>query len=139
MGSPKSSNSTGLKVGTAPAGRNGGDGDSRQTSPRDSALPTLTLPKGGGAIRGIGDKFAANPVTGSGKLTVPLRLSQSRSNFTPDLNISYDSSSGNSAFGFGWATNVVGCQVGNAGLPRTSLDRIPDNVRSYGMVEAIAG
>ena len=28
-------------------------------------------------------------------------------------------------------TKVVGRQVGNAGLPGTSLDRIPDNVRSH--------
>lgn len=25
--------------------------------------PAISLPKGGGAIRGIGEKFAANPVT----------------------------------------------------------------------------
>ena len=29
------------------------------------APPTISLPKGGGAIRGIGEKFAANPVTGT--------------------------------------------------------------------------
>jgi hypothetical protein len=28
--------------------------------------PQLSLPKGGGAIRGMGEKFAANPVTGTG-------------------------------------------------------------------------
>lgn len=28
------------------------------------ATPALNLPKGGGAIRGLGEKFAANPVTG---------------------------------------------------------------------------
>ena len=33
--------------------------------------PTLSLPKGGGAIRGMGEKFAANPVTGKGSMTVP--------------------------------------------------------------------
>ena len=31
--------------------------------------PQLSLPKGGGAIRGIGEKFAANPVTGTGSMT----------------------------------------------------------------------
>ena len=30
------------------------------------APPQISLPKGGGAIRGIGEKFAANPVTGTG-------------------------------------------------------------------------
>lgn len=31
-------------------------------------LPSISLPKGGGAIRGIGEKFSANPVTGTGSL-----------------------------------------------------------------------
>lgn len=29
--------------------------------------PTISLPKGGGVVRGIGEKFAANPVTGTGQ------------------------------------------------------------------------
>ncbi len=32
--------------------------------------PSLSLPKGGGAIRGIGEKFTTNPATGTGTLTV---------------------------------------------------------------------
>ena len=28
--------------------------------------PQIQQPKGGGAVRGIGEKFAANPVTGTG-------------------------------------------------------------------------
>jgi hypothetical protein len=42
-------------------------------------LPSLSLPKGGGAIRGIGEKFAANPVTGTGSLNVPIYTSPGRS------------------------------------------------------------
>src|SRR5215471_11376752 len=30
--------------------------------------PSVSLPKGGGAIRGMGEKFGANPVTGTGNL-----------------------------------------------------------------------
>ena len=30
-----------------------------------ASSPKIELPKGGGAIRGIGEKFAANPVTGT--------------------------------------------------------------------------
>ena len=33
------------------------------------SAPSITLPKGGGAISGIGEKFAANPVTGTGSMT----------------------------------------------------------------------
>jgi hypothetical protein len=66
------------------------------------SAPTVTLPKGGGAIRGIGEKFAANPVTGTGSLSVPIATSPSRSDFGPQLALSYDSGSGNGPFGFGW-------------------------------------
>src|ERR1700680_3223080 len=66
------------------------------------APPQIGLPKGGGAIRGIGEKFQANAATGTGKLTIPLALSPGRSGFGPDLSLSYDSGSGNSIFGIGW-------------------------------------
>src|SRR5687767_768651 len=83
--------------------------ESKGNDSRDSFLaspPTISLPKGGGAIRGIGEKFAANPVTGSGSMTVPLATSPSRSRFGPQLTLSYDSGSGNGPFGFGWSLSL---------------------------------
>jgi len=64
--------------------------------------PSITLPKGGGAISGIGEKFGANPVTGTGSMTVPVFTSPGRSGFGPQLSLSYDSGAGNGPFGFGW-------------------------------------
>jgi RHS repeat-associated protein len=74
-------------------------------SPReaDTAVPKIELPKGGGAIRGIGEKFAANPVTGTGTMSVPISTSAGRSGFGPQLSLAYDSGSGNGPFGFGWS------------------------------------
>ena len=69
-------------------------------------IPSISLPKGGGAIRGIGEKFAANPVTGTGSLSVPIYTSPGRSGFGPSLSLSYDSGSGNSPFGFGWSLSL---------------------------------
>ncbi len=66
------------------------------------AAPTISLPKGGGAIRGMGEKFAANPVSGTGALNFPVYTSPGRSGFGPKLALSYNSGSGNSPFGFGW-------------------------------------
>jgi RHS repeat-associated protein len=66
------------------------------------SAPTVSLPKGGGAIKGIGEKFTANPVTGTGSMSVPLATSPGRSGFGPQLTLSYDSGSGNGPFGFGW-------------------------------------
>lgn len=41
--------------------------------------PSISLPKGGGAIRGIVEKIVASPVTGSGTLTIPIAASPGRS------------------------------------------------------------
>ncbi len=68
--------------------------------------PSISLPEGGGAIRGIGEKFAANPVTGTGSMTVPIATSPGRSGFGPQLSLSYDSGSGNGPFGFGWSLSL---------------------------------
>lgn len=63
---------------------------------RFGVTPTrLTPPKGGGAIRGIGEKFVANPVTGTGSMSVPIAVSSGRSGFSPQLSLSYDSGVGN--------------------------------------------
>ncbi len=70
------------------------------------SAPAISLPKGGGAIRGIGEKFAANPVTGTGSMTVPIAASPGRSGFSPQLSLSYDSGSGNGPFGFGWSLSL---------------------------------
>ncbi len=68
--------------------------------------PALSLPKGGGAIRGIGEKFAANPVTGTGSMTFPIITTSGRSGFGPQLSLSYNSGTGNGPFGFGWSLSL---------------------------------
>src|SRR5438552_5920022 len=80
-----------------------------ETAPKEAVpegqthqAPSISLPKGGGAIRSIGEKFAANPVTGTGSMTVPIATSPGRSDFGPQLSLPYDSGAGNGAFGFGW-------------------------------------
>src|SRR5437762_911398 len=81
--------------------------------------PSISLPKGGGAIRGIGEKFAANPVTGTGSMTVPIASSPGRSGFGPQLSLSYDSGAGNGTFGFGWSLSLPAVtRKTDNGLPR---------------------
>ncbi|KAH0545319.1 hypothetical protein FGG08_000618 [Glutinoglossum americanum] len=65
-------------------------------------LPSISLPKGGGAIRGIGEKFDTNPVTGTGSMHLPIATSPGRSGYNPHLSIAYDSGAGNGPFGLGW-------------------------------------
>ena len=68
--------------------------------------PSVSLPKGGGAIRGLGEKFNANPVTGTGSLSIPLPLTPGRNGFQPQLSLSYNSGSGNGIFGLGWQLSL---------------------------------
>jgi len=83
-----------------------GDTTSQQEKSFTVSAPSINLPKGGGVIRGIGEKFAANPVTGKGSMTVPIATSPGRSGFGPQLSLSYDSGSGNGPFGFGWSLSL---------------------------------
>jgi RHS repeat-associated protein len=86
---------------------------------RSLAVPAISLPKGGGAIRGIGEKFAATPVTGTGALTVPIATTPGRAGFGPRLALSYDSGAGNGPFGFGWNLSVPSIsRKTDKGLPR---------------------
>src|SRR3990172_2766848 len=83
------------------------------------SAPAISLPKGGGAIRGIGEKFAANPVTGTGSMAVPIATSPGRSAFGPQLSLSYDSGAGNGPFGFGWNLSLPSItRKPDKGLPR---------------------
>lgn len=83
--------------------------------------PSISLPRGGGAIRGMGEKFAANPVTGTGAMSVPLPTSAGRSGFGPSLALGYDSGAGNGPFGFGWGLSLPAItRKTDKGLPRYS-------------------
>src|SRR6476659_2379654 len=101
--------------------------NSPRASPSDSdgkqsfqiSAPSLSLPKGGGAIRGLGEKFAANPVTGTGSMTIPIATSPGRSGFGPQLSLSYDSGGGNGPFGLGWSLSLPTItRKTDKGLPR---------------------
>jgi RHS repeat-associated protein len=86
--------------------QNGNGVSGSEAKPTPFTPPQIDLPKGGGAIRGIDEKFSANPVTGTGSLSVTLALSPGRSGFGPKVSLEYDSGSGNGAFGFGWKLSL---------------------------------
>ncbi|MFC9660068.1 SpvB/TcaC N-terminal domain-containing protein [Nocardia sp. NPDC127606] len=91
---------TGIVAGSVPPRQPAESSDARSTwAP---STPTLNLPKGGGAIRGLGEKFGANAALGTAGLTVPLPVSPARSGATPVLSLSYDSAAGSGPFGLGW-------------------------------------
>jgi RHS repeat-associated protein len=67
----------------------------------------------------MGEKFAANPVTGTGSMSVPIATSPGRSGFGPQLSLSYDSGAGNGPFGLGWNLSLpLIIRKTDKGLPR---------------------
>ncbi len=94
---------------------------SMNTEEQDQAapLPAISIPKGGGAIQGIGEKFSMNPVTGTGGMSIPIATSPGRSGFGPELAVSYDSGAGNGPFGLGWNLSIPTItRKTSKGLPR---------------------
>src|SRR4051812_6481146 len=85
---------------TVTPAKNGNASNNQEESPYfKSAAPSISLPKGGGALKGIDEKFTVNAVNGTAALSVPLPLSPGRSGFTPALSLQYNSGGGNSEFG----------------------------------------
>jgi Salmonella virulence plasmid 65kDa B protein len=103
---------------------------SRSKGEQKPTAPSITLPKGGGAIRDICEKFAANPATGIGSMTMPIATSPGRSGFGPQLSLSYDSGSGNGQFGFGGSLSLPQItRKTNKGLPKFQKEKAMKEVR----------
>lgn len=105
----------------------GAQADSAAAQPEASAdgrqfqqsIPTVTLPTGGGAIRGIDEKITVNLATGSATFSVPIATTPCRHDFGPSLTLSYDSGSGNGPFGLGWRLSPASISRKTAkGLPQ---------------------
>lgn len=73
-------------------------------------VPSITLPKGGGAIKSIDEKFQVNPVNGTASFSLPFPASPGRNGFTPALALGYSSGGGNGLFGLGWSMDAPSIQ-----------------------------
>ena len=90
-------------------------------------IAPITLPKGGGAIRGIGEKFGTNPVTGTASISIPIFTSPGRTGFGPALALHYDSGAGNGVFGLGWNLPIPSVsRKTDKGLPQYRDDEESD-------------
>jgi hypothetical protein len=79
-------------------GEKGPSGTAAGTGLGQISTPTICLPKGGGAIRGIEEKFSVNPATGIGSLTVPIFTSPGRLELLSKVSLGYDFGSGNGPY-----------------------------------------
>lgn len=85
----------------------------------------ISLPKGGGALHGIGEKFSPDLYTGTGNFTVPIALPSGRNGFQPQLNLVYSTGNGNGPFGLGWSLSVPGVTLKTSkGIPRYQGDDV---------------
>ncbi len=83
----------------------------------------ISLPKGGGALSGIGEKFSPDLFTGTGNFTIPIALPSGRNGFQPQLNLVYSTGTGNGPFGLGWNLSIPGVSRKTSnGVPRYNED-----------------
>lgn len=75
--------------------------DGGKTKSNAIEVPSISLPKGGGAIKGIDEKFSVNAVNGTAGFSIPLPFSEARE-ASPSLTLAYSSGGGNGIFGLGW-------------------------------------
>src|ERR1051325_2885952 len=73
-----------------------------------AASQHISLPQGGGAQHGLGEKFSPDLHTGTGNFTVPIVLPRGRNGFQPQLNLVYSTGNGNGLFGLGWSLGIPG-------------------------------
>ena len=66
----------------------------------------ISLPQGGGALSGLGEKFSPELFTGTGNFSVPLAVPAGRNGFQPDLTLRYSTGQGNGWFGVGWSIGI---------------------------------
>lgn len=72
---------------------------------RGISATQVALPKGGGAIQGIGETFQSNEFTGTASLAIPIPTSPCRG-FEPQLSVEYSSGGGNGIFGLGFGLSI---------------------------------
>lgn len=85
----------------------------------------LSLPKGGGAVSGLGETFQPDLHTGTGNFTVPITLTAGRNGLTPQLRLGFSTGAGNGPFGLGWNLSVPGiARRTEKGVPRYGADDV---------------
>jgi RHS repeat-associated protein len=86
------------------------------------SVPSLSTPKGGGAIRGLGESFESQDFTGSASFSIPIPAPPARG-ISPELSLSYSSAGGNGIFGMGYGVSLssIARKTSN-GIPRYDGD-----------------
>lgn len=75
----------------------------RVTESNAIQIPQISLPKGGGALKSIDEKFEVNAANGTVRFFIPLSITPDRNGYSASLSLSYNSGGGNSPYGLGWS------------------------------------
>jgi RHS repeat-associated protein len=87
----------------------------------------ISLPSGGGAIGGLGEKFSPDLFTGTGNFSVPIAVPPGRHGVQPQLALTYSTGNGNGPFGLGWALSLPGvARKTSRGVPTYRDGERPD-------------
>src|SRR5213596_163075 len=70
----------------------------------DTQVPSL--PKGGGAVAGLGETFSPDLSTGTGSFVIKLDCPNGPNDIGPRLALTYNTSSGNGPFGMGFSLSL---------------------------------
>jgi RHS repeat-associated protein len=108
--------------------------DGGKTKSNALEVPSIALPKGGGAIKGIDEKFSVNAVNGTASFSIPLPFAPARG-ASPALSLSYNSGGGNGIFGLGWNLSLPSIKrKTDKGLPKY-FDNIDSDVFLFSEAE----
>lgn len=92
--------------------------DKGKTKSNSIEIPSISLPKGGGALKGIDEKFQVNAANGTASFSIPIPFSAARG-ASPSISLSYNSGAGNGVFGLGW-------NLGLASIKRKTDKKLPE-------------
>lgn len=92
--------------------------ESSTQSSADARIVSLSLPKGGGSIQGMGEALNNVGPDGMASLSLPLPISAGRG-YAPALGLSYSSGAGNGSFGLGWQCGAMSIRLRTShGVPK---------------------
>ena len=91
----------------------------------DPACSSPSLPKGGGSIQGLGEKFQSTAFDGTGSFSIPIATTPGRAGLDPKLSLEFSTGNGNGPFGLGWRLGLPSVtRKTDKGLPRYASDDV---------------
>ena len=83
----------------------------------------ISLPEGGGAMKGMGETFSADLFSGTGNYSVPISVPKGRMGMEPQLSLGYSTGNGNGICGQGWNLSLPGIsRKTSLGIPQYRND-----------------